>query len=151
VVAQAVINEINNARGNGEAQTFTASSLRQNESVNPENEAVHIDQRASAVAGINRSVGLQINERLGGIRLAGERADHPHGDRILQTFRTADGEDELAYAGSLLAEKGESRQIGIINFQQCEISFLVLPKEASFKNPALPDRGLATRIARRDR
>src|SRR5579864_1187971 len=97
VFAQAAIDKINHPRRNGEAQTFTASALRQDEGVDAEDGTIHIHQRASAVAGIDGSVGLQIGERLRGIRLAGERADDSHRHGILQTFWTADGEYELPH------------------------------------------------------
>ena len=113
----------------------------------PKHRAVHIDQRASAVAGIDGSVGLQVGERLGGIGLAGERTDHAHGDRILQTFRTADGEHELADAGALRADQRKRGQIGFIDFEQGEIGFLVLADQAGLENAALPDRHLSGRVA----
>ena len=80
VFSQAVVNEIHHASRNGETQTFTAAALRQNESVDPEDEAIHIHQRTPTVAGIDGSIGLQVGKRLGGIRLTSERADHSHGD-----------------------------------------------------------------------
>ena len=49
--------------------------------------------------------------------------------------------------GPLLAEKGKRRQIGLINFEQREIGFLVLADESRFKNAALPDRHLAGGVA----
>ena len=75
-----------------------------------------------------------------GIRLAGQRADHSHGDGILQTFGTADGEHELAYMGSLLAEKRQRWQISLVDLEQREIGFFVLAHEACFYDAALPDR-----------
>ena len=146
VLAQAVVDEIDHARGNGEAQAFAASALRKNESVDAENRAVHIDQRASAVAGIDGSIGLQVSERLGGIGLAGECADHAHGDRILQPFGTADGEHELPDMRAL-AEQRKGRQIGLVNFEQREIGVFMLADESRLENAALPDRHLAGGVA----
>ena len=88
---------------------------------------------------------------LRGIGLASERAYHAHGDRILQTFGTADGEYELAYMRTLLAEKRQGWQIGLIDLEQCEIGFFVLADEARFQNAPLPDRHLARRVAHRQR
>ena len=100
VIAQAVVNEIDDARRNGEAQTFTASALRQNKSVDPENRAIHIHQRASAVAGIDGSIGLKIRQRLGGVGLPRERADHAHGDGILQTLPGCRWQTRVAQHGA---------------------------------------------------
>jgi hypothetical protein len=127
VLAQAVVNEIDDARRNGEAQAFTASALRKNEGVDPEHGAVHIDQRASAVAGIDGSIGLQVGERLGRDR-AGERvrSTTPMVTEFCKTFGTADGEHELADAGTLRADERKRGQIGLVNFEQGEIGFFML-------------------------
>ena len=121
--------------------------MRQNESVDAEHGAVHIHQRATAVAGIDGCVGLNVGERLGGIGLAGERADHAHGDGILQAFGTADGEDELSDVRALRADERKSRQVGLVDFEEREIGFLVLADEARFENAALADRHLAGGVA----
>ena len=57
--------------------------------------AVDIDQRPATVAGIDGRVGLDVNVGLVRIDLPGRRADHAHGDRVLQSQRTAEGEDHL--------------------------------------------------------
>ena len=95
--AAAVEDEMDAAGGNGEAQTFAASALRENESVDAQHRAVHIDQRSPL--GFMGRLGLQVGERLG--RGWGERTDYAHGDGILQTFRTADGETPGAQRGGV--------------------------------------------------
>ena len=74
VHAQAAVDEIDDARGNGETQAFTASALRQDKGVDAENRAVHIHERASAVAGVDGRVGLNVGERLGRDRPGGRAA-----------------------------------------------------------------------------
>ena len=103
VFAQAVVNEIDDAGGNGEAQAFAASAFGRMKVLIPSDRSVHIDQRATAVAGVDGSVGLNVGERFGGIGLAGDGADHAHGDGVLQALGTADGEDELSDARTLLS------------------------------------------------
>ena len=69
--------------------------------------------------------------------------------RILQTFGTADGEDELANVRPLRADERKSRQIGLVDLEQGEIGFLVLADEARLKDAALPDWHLAGGVAHR--
>ncbi len=121
--------------------------MRQNESVDADDRAVHVDERASAVAGVDGSVGLKISERLGRIGLAGQRADYTHGDGILQSFGAADGEDELTDAGSLLADERERGEIGLVNFEQSEIGVFVLADEFGFEDAALADWHLSGGVA----
>ncbi len=136
VFSQAVVDEIDHACRNGETQTFTASALRQNEGVDSQHGAVHIHQRASAIAGVDGCIGLNIGEGLAGVGLARERTDHPHGDRVLQTFGTSDGEDQLPHMGTLLGQELKSGQIRPVNLEQRKIGFLVLAYEVSLQNPA---------------
>src|SRR5271154_4474671 len=140
VLAQAAVHEIDDAGGNGEAQTLTASTFGKNESVDAENAAVHIDQRSAAVAGINGSVGLDVGDGLVGIGLARYGADHPHGDGVLQSLGTADGEHQLAYARTLLREQGQRREIFLFDLEEGEIGFLVHANEAGFED-VTPARG----------
>src|SRR5580700_12346410 len=91
VLAQAVIDEIHDAGGNRESQAFTAAAGGEDESVDSDYRSIHIDERSTAVSGIDGRVGLNVGEGLLGVRLAGDRAYDSHGDRILQAFWTADG------------------------------------------------------------
>src|SRR5258708_10927852 len=124
--AQAAVDKVDYPRGNGEPEAFAASALRQDKSVDAENRAVHVDQRAAAVARVDGSVSLNVGDRFGGVGLAGERADHAHSDGILQAFGTADGEDELSHMRALRADEGKSRQFGLVNLEQREIRLLML-------------------------
>ena len=64
--------------GMAKPKTFAASALGKNEGVDTHDVAVHIDQRASAVAGVDGRIGLNVGERLGGIGLARDaRSPHP--------------------------------------------------------------------------
>ena len=60
ILAQAVIDKIDDARWYGEAEAFTASALGKNKSVDADDRAVHIDQRASAIARVDGGVGLDV-------------------------------------------------------------------------------------------
>ena len=60
-----------------------------------------------------------------GIGLAGDGAYHSHGDRILQALGTADGEDQLSDAGTLLRKQGQSGKVFLVDLEQSEIGFLM--------------------------
>src|SRR5579863_253555 len=96
VLAQAAIDEIHNAGRNREAQSFTAAALRKNQSIDAKDITVHIDQRATAVSGIYRSIGLDVDHGTIGIGLPSYRTDDAHSDRILQAFGTSNRQYQLA-------------------------------------------------------
>ena len=136
VLAQAVIDEIHDAGGYGEAQAFTATALRKNECVDAENRSIHIDQRSAAVAGVDGSIGLDIGEGLVGIGLTSDGADYSHGDGVLQALGTADGENELTYARTMLGEQGKRREILFIDLEQGKISLFVGADQAGLEDAA---------------
>ena len=105
VPSQAVVNEIDHARWNRKAEPFTASALREDESINAYDRAVHIDERTAAIPRVNRSIRLQVRNRFRGIGLARQSAQHAHGHRVLQAFRTADRKHQLPDPRPLLIDK----------------------------------------------
>ena len=146
VLAQAVVDEIDDAGGDGESEAFAAAALRKDESIDADDGAVHIDQRAAAVAGVDGSVGLNVGEGLFGIGLAGDGADHAHGDGVLQAFGTADGEDQLTDARTL-REQGKRGKIFFVDLEEGEIRFFVGTDEAGLEDAAFPDGHGAAGIA----
>ena len=71
VFAQAVIDEIHDAGGDGEAQAFAAAARREDESVDANDRAIHIDERSAAVAGVDGRVGLDVGQWLSRDRAGG--------------------------------------------------------------------------------
>jgi hypothetical protein len=131
-----MVDEIDYTRGDGEAEAFAAAALRKNKGVDADDRSVHIDQRAAAVAGVDGSVGLDVGERLARIGLASHGADHSHGDRILEAFGTADGEDELANTRAL-GKQGKRGKVFFVDLEQGEVGFFVNSDEARFEDVAL--------------
>ena len=82
---------------------------------------VDIDQRASAVARIDGSVGLYVDIRLRGIDLPPGGADHAHADRILQTHGAAESEDHLPLLQIVGIGQLKGGQIAGVNFQDSEV------------------------------
>src|ERR1039458_3438545 len=147
VLPQALVDEIHDARGDGEAQTFAATACRKNESVDAYHRSVHIDQWSAAIAGIDGGIGLDVGHGFCGIGLAGHGASVSHGDRILQTLGAADGENQLTYAGTLLREEWERWKVLLIDLEQGKIGFFVHTHGARFKDAAFPRRYGAAGVA----
>src|ERR1019366_2663328 len=80
----------------GESQPLIATRSGQNERVDSDECTVRVHQRASAVAGINRSVGLNVDKRTVRVRLPGNRADYAHRNRVAQALGASEGEDHFA-------------------------------------------------------
>src|ERR1700722_14140306 len=93
VQSQAPVDKFYDARGDGKAEAFAAAPGRANERVDADDGTVHVNQRSAAIARVYWRISLDVGERLIRIGLASGRADPPHRHRILQTFRTANGED----------------------------------------------------------
>jgi hypothetical protein len=106
VLAQTLIDETDDARGNGKAEAFASAGGRENESVDADDIAFAIDERAAAVAGIDGSIGLNVDERTVGVGLPRDGTDHAHGNGVLQALGTAHGEDQFALMhGPVRAER----------------------------------------------
>src|ERR1043166_4179408 len=68
---------LHDVAGNGETQPLAAAGLRQNERVDPDDVAIRINQRPSAVAGIDGCVGLHVDHGVVWLDLAGGGAPAP--------------------------------------------------------------------------
>ena len=82
--------------GNGKAQSFAAARLREDERVDAHHAAIHIHQRAAAVAGIDGRIRLHVSRRIVFAHLPRGGAHHAHGDGVLQPLRAAEGKHHLS-------------------------------------------------------
>src|SRR5208337_1054687 len=89
ILAQALVDELHDARGDGKAQSLASTRFGEDKSVNPYHVAFGIHQRAAAIAWVDRSVGLNVDHGTAGIRLSRNRTHDTHRHRVLQSFRTA--------------------------------------------------------------
>ena len=108
---------------NGEAQTATQPV---DQRVHADHFSVEIDERTSAVARIDRRIGLQIVL----VNRAGQiappfRADHSHRQRVIQFERRADAADEFAHPRFLAVAPRHRRKSARLRFQHRQISLLV--------------------------
>jgi len=85
--------------GDGEADPLVAARLGHDYGVDPDDFSAQIQQRAAAVPGIDRGIGLQEILITAGIRDSGAmlRADDPLGDGLVQAARMADRHDPFAH------------------------------------------------------
>src|SRR6185503_7452861 len=91
-----LLNDVaNDIARRGEAETLVATRLRQDEGVDANDVSIHVDERASAVARIDRRVGLDVDHRIIGLELSGHGADDTEAHRAVQPHRAAEGEHEL--------------------------------------------------------
>src|SRR4051812_49368523 len=96
VSLELLVDGLDDIAGNGESDTLAAARLREDERVDADQAALHVNQRAAAVAGIDGGVGLDIGERAVLADLARGGADHAHRDGVLQAERAAERENNVA-------------------------------------------------------
>jgi hypothetical protein len=80
-----------------EADALVAAGARQDRGVDADQVAVHVDQRAARVAGVDRRVGLdEVLVVLDADRGPADRRDDAHGHRLADAERVADRQHDLA-------------------------------------------------------
>ena len=93
-----LIRDVHEAAGDGETEALVSAGLRKYKGVDADNVAVDVDERSSGIAGIDGRVCLDIDHRRIRIDLARHGRNYAEGDRVAQTFRTAEGENDLSLA-----------------------------------------------------
>jgi hypothetical protein len=101
--------------------TSIATRLAGDQSVNADKTSADVDERSAAAARIDRRVRLHVDHRRLRPQLAGDGADDPEGDRVVQTERAAEGEHELSGAQFVGVAEGQRRQVARVDFDHREI------------------------------
>lgn len=109
--------------GNSEAEAFVAAGLRKDEGVHADDFAVHVDERAARITGVDGGVGLEVDQRRIGIKLTRDRGDDAMGDGIAETFGAAEGENGVALADVAICGEGKGGELGTVNLEESEIFF----------------------------
>src|SRR5262249_44730525 len=82
----------------GEAHALIAARARKDRRVDADQLAARVDERASRIAGVDRSVGLdEVFVVFNAQVAAPRRADDAHRNRLADTEGIADGKDDVAY------------------------------------------------------
>ena len=89
------VNKTHDRLRNGKTQTLVASARGNNIGVDSHQVAIPVDQRTTAVPGIDGGIGLHIDHGPVHLGLPAYRADDSFGDRMIQAFRGADGNHRL--------------------------------------------------------
>src|SRR5262245_33404603 len=95
ILLERCIDIADNVARNRETDSFAATRLRENESVDSNQCAIRVDQGAAAIAGIDRRIGLYINSWIIFGELTRYRTHHTHTDGIVHSERTAEGQYEF--------------------------------------------------------
>ena len=91
---------------------FAAARLRQDERIDAHYAAIHVHQRAAAVAGIDGRIRLYVGRRIVFAHLPRRGAHHAHGDGVLQPLRAAEGKHHLSLLEFVGVRQLQRRQIG---------------------------------------
>src|SRR4051794_22124062 len=90
------VNSSDGVAGDGKPDAFTTARLRKDEGVHADDVSVHVNQRTTAVSGIDGSIGLDVDHGSSRVDLAGHGANHAHADGIIEAERTAEREHQLS-------------------------------------------------------
>ena len=134
IFSDLLVGVANDAAGDGEADAFVAAGFCVDESVDADDVAVGVYERAAAVAGIDGGVGLDVDHRVVRIGLAKDRADEAHTDGVFEAFGAAESKDELAFLDFVVAADLKSGKIGGFDFQDGEVDFLAEADDFCGKN-----------------
>src|SRR5580698_5645960 len=93
---QLVVHKSDDRFGDGESQALTAAAGSVDERIDADQVSVAVNQRATAIAWIDRSIGLHVDHRTIDLRLSACRADNSLGHRVVQALRRADGDRRLS-------------------------------------------------------
>ena len=109
------------ALGNREAEPFVASRLRHDERVDADDFAADVDERTAGVAGIDRRVGLDVDQRRIGIDLSRHGRHEPMRQAVAQPDRAAEREHRFALPHLRVGRERQRRQLQAIDLQQRQI------------------------------
>ena len=108
-----------------------------------------IDQRATAVARIDRRVVLAVDHGRIVFELASHGADHAHADRVGEAEGAANGEDELPLEQLVRIGEGQGRQVLLVDLQHGQVGLEIDTEELRADQFALSlDDGSALILAR---
>ena len=114
---------------NRKSDAVRAAAPREDRSVDADEPAVHVDQRAARIAGIDGGVGLDEELIVGDADLrAGQRRDDAARHRLADAERIADGEHEIADFEAVGVAELDGRELNALGVeaQHGKIGLLVL-------------------------
>ena len=133
IFSQRGVNIADNIARNREPDSFTASGLRKDECVDPNQTALHVYQRAAAVSRIDGSIRLYIDPGIIFAQLTRRGADHTHADGIVHSERAAECQHQFALFDIQRITETQRRQVRGLDFQQSEVEQTILADELRVK------------------
>ena len=124
VAPQLRADQFDEGAGNGEADALAAARLGQDKRIHADNLAGGIDERATAIAGVDGRVGLNIDEGAVGSRLPRHRTHYAHAHGVAETEAAAEGEYHLPLAQPRVVGEGQGGQAMGRDFDQGQVEFL---------------------------
>src|SRR4051812_47921400 len=114
--AQFLIDEADDRLWDSEAETLAAAALGEDEGINADKVAFAVDQWSAAVTRVDRRVGLNVNHRIVGLRLAPDSTDDALGECVIEPFRRANREYTLAETNQEVRREWDGRKFLRIDF-----------------------------------
>ena len=97
VAPQLRADQFDEGAGNGEADGLAAPRLGQDKRITPTISPGGIDERATAIAGVDGRISLNIDEGAVGSRLPRHRTHYAHAHGVAETEAAAEGEYHLPW------------------------------------------------------
>jgi hypothetical protein len=124
-LAQLLVDRAHDVARRREADALVAARLRQDHRVEPHHASLRVDQRAAAVARVDRGVGLHVDHRVVGLELARHRAHDAEARRVLEPERAAEGHHQLALVQQLRVAELERGQAGALDLEHGHVGLAV--------------------------
>src|SRR5262245_51640582 len=95
IFPEGCIDVVHDIARNRETNSFATTRLRENERVDSNQRTIGVHQRTTAIAGIDRRIGLYINSWVIVGELTRYRTYDAHTDGVIHSQRTAERQDEF--------------------------------------------------------
>ena len=127
-----------------ETQTLVPAGLRQDERIDADDVAGSIDERAAAIARIDRRVRLDVNHRVLGLELPRDGAHDAHRDGVLEAEGASEREHDLARTERIRIAELEKRQVAFVRLENREVRLEIDTDDLrTDEAPARPENGAA--------
>ncbi len=111
--------------GHRKADSLTAAGLGQDEGVDSHHAALRVDQRASAVAGINRRIGLDVGHRIVRLQQARGGTDDAHAHRALKAQWISQREHQLPLTQLARIAQDQHWKAGFFDLDHRQVGFTI--------------------------
>src|ERR1700730_3930736 len=122
--AKLLIRDVDDAAGNGKSTAFVSAGLRKDDSVVADDVAVDIDERTSGIAGIDGSVGLDVDHGRVWIDLASNGGNDAKCDGVAQPLGATEGENDFSLADIAVRCEGERAELYVIDLEHSKVNVL---------------------------